>query len=365
MGSDRSGLWCGNGTLSVFNELISGLVSCHCFPQLRDRALIVVFDTNVWKSDLYLRSAAASAVRAYLNLNDAVLGLPEVVEQEVKRHLRSDLTSYRDRLADSHRNLLAIFQNLKSVQVPTDVEIDDLINNVIDGTGLDIKRQPFTLEAARDSFLRTIEKRRPSHKNQQFKDGVLWYDCKIFAKEGPVLLVTNDRAFYRNDDPSLGLAEDLKDEIDNDELDIRIFSKLSELLNEIKKPVDLPDNRIDNDVESMLGQQLDEHVQKFGYSRSSSLNFEIEFFATEDAENLFVNISATCECEDISGAGRDNGTLEFASDGTLNTKSKNFSELSLTNLLLRYVDEEGQERCPNVVFLRAAGVTIGHKEVSF
>ena len=52
--------------------------------------MIVVFDTNIWKADLYLRSPAAAAVKLFLHMHAAKVGLPEVIRLEVERHLRQD-----------------------------------------------------------------------------------------------------------------------------------------------------------------------------------------------------------------------------------------------------------------------------------
>jgi hypothetical protein len=50
--------------------------------------MIVVFDTNIWKSELFLQSPAAAAVRFFLRERNARVGLPEVVRMEVQEHLR-------------------------------------------------------------------------------------------------------------------------------------------------------------------------------------------------------------------------------------------------------------------------------------
>src|SRR4051812_47024217 len=50
--------------------------------------MIVVLDTNIWRSSLYLKAGAAAAMRFYLRQKGAKVGLPEVIRLEVERHLR-------------------------------------------------------------------------------------------------------------------------------------------------------------------------------------------------------------------------------------------------------------------------------------
>ena len=53
--------------------------------------MIVIFDTNVWISDLALTSKVGGAVRFYLRGQKAHIGLPEVVKLETEVHLRTTL----------------------------------------------------------------------------------------------------------------------------------------------------------------------------------------------------------------------------------------------------------------------------------
>lgn len=80
--------------------------------------MIVIFDTNIWKSNLDLRSPASAAVRAYLKLHDATVCMPEMVELEIKHHLSSDLRRFRNRAKDGHDRLLAFFGKLSELKLP-------------------------------------------------------------------------------------------------------------------------------------------------------------------------------------------------------------------------------------------------------
>jgi hypothetical protein len=77
--------------------------------------MIVVCDTNVWLSELGLRSGAGSALRFYLKHQGARLALPEVVRLEVVHNLRARLLGHIDRISREHRQLLTVFGRLKEV----------------------------------------------------------------------------------------------------------------------------------------------------------------------------------------------------------------------------------------------------------
>ncbi len=275
----------------------------------------------------------------------------------------ADLTSYRDRVNDNHKRLLALFGQLKEVALPSDDEIKQLVDDSINSVGLPVERLPFSKDAAYASFLGTIDKRRPSHKKQQFKDGVLWEDCKTLARQENLVLITNDRAFFEDDDLKLGLASELACEIADEGLNIRLLPSLTDLLAEIRQPVEVSQEQLRDDLETQLGAQLSQPAEKKGFSRGNDIDLHVEHFATEDPALLFVNVSGSYQCEDVSGANRPMATLRFKCDGSFSTREKTFAELSPTLLELDYIDEDGQKISDRHIFGRMAGIELGHRTI--
>lgn len=212
--------------------LCSVVWSARAMGRLRQHAdcqgdqMIVVFDTNVWKSALYLRSPAAAAVALYLSIQEAKVGLPEVVRLEVQHHLRNDIIKYRDDIRRRYDSLLVIFGKMREVALPTDEQVDELVSSFFHQSGFNFLEVPFSPEAARDSFIRTIDGRRPSHKSQQFKDGILLVNCKELAERDDVVLVTEDKAFYDGDDTSQGITKELAEEVAGCKYSLRLLSSL-------------------------------------------------------------------------------------------------------------------------------------------
>ena len=128
--------------------------------------MIVVFDTNVWISDLALTSNVGSAVRFYLREHKARIGLPEVVKLETEVRLRTILNEHIQEIQSSHRQLLAVFGRLKEVVLPTTEEVEALISRVFSSLGVEIEEIPFTLDSAKTSLIRTVKKVPPSDKTE-------------------------------------------------------------------------------------------------------------------------------------------------------------------------------------------------------
>jgi hypothetical protein len=199
--------------------------------------MIVVFDTNIWLQHLYLRSPVAAAARFYILQKKARVALPEIVRLEVEHHFRNDIRSYIAKIKDSHERLLAMFGTLKEIVLPNETDIEQKVLEGFGSLGVDFVEGPFSFESARNSFLRTINKKPPSDRSQQFKDGVLWADCLSLLNEDEVVLVTDDRAFYEGHEYSNGLAAALRDECTRLQRRLTLFARLPDLLKEIRSDI--------------------------------------------------------------------------------------------------------------------------------
>src|ERR1019366_6334792 len=155
-----------------------------------DYVMIVVFDTNIWKSSLHPQAPAAAATRLFLRQKGARVGLPEVVRLELERHLKKDVRVLIETTRSNHERLLRMFGTLRELVLPTDNHVEELSARIYEALGVELVDIPFSLESARDSFLRTVDKTPPSDRTQQFKDGVLWADCVALLQAHEVWLLT-------------------------------------------------------------------------------------------------------------------------------------------------------------------------------
>lgn len=325
--------------------------------------MIVVLDTNIWKSSLYLKASAAAAVRFYLHQKGAKVGLPEVVRLEVEHHLRADLREIRDRINGDHRRLLGMVGNLKEVILPDDACIDDVVASFISGLEFDLVETTFTLEAARSSFLRTIAKIPPSHNTQQFKDGILWADCFTFAHTDDVTLVTGDKAFYEDGDIKKGLSLALIAETADLPHTLKVVGSLGTLMVDMRAPVNVSDELLVSAVNTQLGEDIAGMLDRLGFTRAGEPAVVRTFYATETPNTLFVEFRLEFPCEDASRAGRIDAILTVAGDGQYQAARQEFLGLSPTDLGITYKTADGAEERRRGVYLRAEGLVLGARTV--
>jgi hypothetical protein len=127
--------------------------------------MFIVLDTNIWVKELGLNSTLGAATRFYVRNKNARLVVPEVVRLEAQAHFRRDLTDFVRTLGDNHRNLLTIFGSLKELVLPDDAQVEAKVAEMFANMGIELLEIPFSLESARDSFLKTIFKEPPSDQN--------------------------------------------------------------------------------------------------------------------------------------------------------------------------------------------------------
>jgi hypothetical protein len=98
--------------------------------------MIVVFDSNVWFSELGLRSGAAAAAKFFLNNEGARLAVPEVVRLEVQHNLHARLTAHIENIQTNYRQLLTAFGKLREVVLPTSEDVQAKIQGLFDSLEL-------------------------------------------------------------------------------------------------------------------------------------------------------------------------------------------------------------------------------------
>ena len=326
--------------------------------------MFIVFDSNIWISQLALHSRIGAAVRFFLQKQQATVVVPEVVRLEVERNLTRTLCELREKIRNGHQRLLTVFGTLKEVVLPTDEQIQEKVAETLSQLDVPIKEIPFSLEAARSSFLKTINKLPPSEKSQQFKDGVIWAHCVDLLAEGDVCLVTDDRAFYEGQDKSKGLAGSLKDEVTPCKHKLTLIPDLSALLDDIREDVQIDENQL---VEVFLLKHrtsIDGMLDRHGFMLEGPSQIEVKLFATEVATRLYVEFEITFQCSDVTDLGRADAIMSLPGDGWYDTSSEEYLELRNQGEKLEYTDEKGRQTEQNFALFGKGGV-FGHRSVQY
>ena len=326
--------------------------------------MIVVFDTNIWISQLGLRSPSATAVRYFLKKEGAQLALPEIVRLEVEHELRNRLQEFIRNIQENYHQLLTAFGHLKEVVLPSSEEIEKKVLELFDTVDVNIKEIPFTLDSARSSFIKTINKQPPSDKDQQFKDGVLWADCAHLLENDDVILVSADKGFYQDRDYSKGPETSLAAEVRGAPHKLRLLSNIGDLLKEIQQKVDLDEELLVSSFFEQNRVSINEILDRQGFILGSRLNLTRTLYITENPGLLFLEFSMEYECQDISGSNRNSAILKLKGDGIYNTLTGQFERLRNFGEELRYHFEDGTEYVTRNYVLFGVGMVFGHKEIT-
>lgn len=313
--------------------------------------MIVVFDTNVWLSQLGLRTAAAAGVRFFLKHNNYRVALPDVVRMEVIVNLQADLMKYIDELKNSHQHLQTVFPHLKPVVLPTRAQVEDVIPELFASIGVELINVAFTLESATSSFLKTIHKAAPSNNNQQFKDGVLWADCLSLLDTDDVILVTADKAFYSGHKYENGLANNLLREAAQGRHKLTIMDSLPQLLEALPKTIPFNEEKLYEIILKAAEPNVIYYLaDEFELSTPSRIIRSL--FATEDTAKLFFKCSVEIPCRDVSGLNREDALMKIEAEGIYLWESQDFDQVLLDNTTFEFRNEKDEEVKRNGVWLR-------------
>ena len=325
--------------------------------------MYVIFDSNIWISELGLNSAVGAAVRFFVKNKGVTVVLPEVVRLETERNLKTAMTRYVCELEKNHRQLLTVFGKLKALVLPDADAIEAKVAAIFGECQLELMEIPLSLESARSSFLKTVDKEPPSDKDQQFKDGVIWAECVRLLETDDVYLVTNDKAFYKGREPKNGLAESLKYETKNAKHAIFIFDTLSALLQEIRSEIKLDENALVGQFWEYSRQSIESTLERNAFAVVDDPSVSTDLYVTEDPNKLYAEFRIAYQCEDLLSEGRSSVILLLKGDCTYLVNEKQFSAFRNHGEELSFKTKGGEEKslC-NVVFY-CDGIVMGHKTV--
>lgn len=325
--------------------------------------MYIVFDSNIWISELGLNSAKGAAVRFFVKNRGATVVLPEVVRLETERNLKAELKGYVAELEKNYRQLLTIFGKLKELVLPNDRDIDEKVADVFGRCQVNLLDVSLTLDSARNSFLKTVDKVSPSDKDQQFKDGVIWADCMRLLDTDDIYLVTSDKAFYKGRQYENGLAEALEHEAKKYRYEIKIFPTVSALLDRIRTEVTIDEQSLVAQFWEVNNQSIEGILTRNGFAVAGDATVKTDLFITEDPNRLYAEFSIFHKCEDLTSDGRSDATLLLKGDSAYLIEEKQFLSLRNYGEELSFKTKDGDDMNIRNTVAFVDGLVIGHKTV--
>jgi PIN domain-containing protein len=323
--------------------------------------MYIIFDSNIWISELGLNSTLGAAVKFFVKSKRATVVLPEVIKLETERNLKAALTKYLADLEKNHRQLLTVFGQLKEMVLPQPTAVEEKVASIFGACQLELLEIPLSLDSARSSFMKAIDKTPPSDKDQQFKDGVIWAECVRLLNLDDVYLVTEDKAFYKNREYKNGLADALRLEVKDAVHKINLFSSLSAFLKEIRTEVKLDEEALVRQYWDSNKKNIEGMLERNSFAVAGPPKISAELYVTEDANKLYVEFIMSFACDDLLSSGRE-GIFLLKGDCTYLVQEKVFCSFRSHGEEITFNTEEGEQRSQSG-YLYADGLVIGHRTV--
>ncbi|MGB6053686.1 MAG: PIN domain-containing protein [Burkholderiaceae bacterium] len=326
--------------------------------------MIVVLDTNIWLKELALNTGAGSALRFFLKHRRARLAVPEVIRLEVQRNLQTTVEEAIESVAKGNRQLLALFGSMKEIVLPTQPEIDRFVSNVFDRLGVEILDVPFSLESARSSFLKTVQKVPPSDKTQEFKDGVLWANCLELLDQDDVLLASQDKAFCLNRECGKGLAENLVNEASQKPNKLTLVHSVTDVLSHVEVPINLDERWLTSVIQQRAHTTVGGLISRAGVEISGEGKIQYDLFVTENPDILYMKYAVEFPCTDVSAEDRTNIRLVLTGTGTLQPSVPEIISVHPGEEVLSFTNADGTPSQLGNTFASAHAV-LGHRTINY
>lgn len=276
-----------------------------------EKADCVVIDTSVWRSEWLLKTPLGISLVYTLGRQRGFLGLPEVVEGELKRQLIEAGEEVRQDFETSSRILTILTDLPCGAFIPSEADLRKKIADRINELAPLTIRVPFTLEHAK-AALDMVNARVPPNgeKNQQFKDSAIWQAVLTLTSDYRVHLVTNDRAFLLDrSNPGSGLAKNLQTDCERLSTQVSVYCDLRTCLSAIRS--DSPNVDISCVLSSILPElevPLRTEAARSQVVIGEILKTDIEAYRIPAADRVAIDYIITKECDEVATLKNDTST---------------------------------------------------------
>ncbi len=209
---------------------------------MNDHGLCFVLDTNIWKSRrfLLLKTPLSAAFLYALGQQRGCIGMPEILEQEILKHMGRAAVDYARQLETAAEALRDLGIDAYKDPPLLESHLLEVPAGRLKALGTSIVRVPLSLDQVRRAVARVNNELPPnSPKNQQFKDTLVWEALLDLAGQYDVVFVTADKGFFQNRDPTAGLSDGLKQDCKSLAVTVRIVyaDQFPALIQELQQKV--------------------------------------------------------------------------------------------------------------------------------
>jgi hypothetical protein len=203
-------------------------------------------------------------------------------------------------------------------------------------------RVPFSFEQAERALQRVLDKVPPNgENNQQYKDTLIWGAVLLLAQDFDVILVTSDKAFYANREPSKGLAVKLLADVDAEELSVTAVGSLADAAEHLRlnePPVD--GAALTRLIEDAAMSDLSSVVENAEFLLGVVIQSKLRVFVTEDPDVVAVAFNITHAIEDLREPSRSDATA--SAEGDCLVRGDVIIELRPARASLEWTEPDGE-----------------------
>jgi hypothetical protein len=308
-----------------------------------------------------LGAALIYAIRA----SHGWLGLPEVVGDEIEKQITKAGQDAADAIEKGFATIERIVGSRSAYSLPSQDVMRGSVSARLAELDLLVKHVPFTLEHAK-AALHRVNEETPLNgpKNQQFKDSAIWEAVLELARDHIVHFVTGDKGFFQGREPSRGLAQVLKDEVERNGGTVEVYEDLPPCLALLRREIPPVD-------ETKLGAAIDKAIRGNIADSAAGRSFQllehvktkVEAFLTERASVLSLAFEVTYQLEDAEGReglGRTEAMAFARGDGSYSLESRVVTDFRMNEVEFVWRDENlDMQRNKNVYVWATDGILGG------
>jgi hypothetical protein len=271
------------------------------------KQICVVVDTSVWRAEPLLKTPLGVTLVYSVSRRGGLIGLPEVVELELKNQILEAGLGFVDKANDASQMLRILADDpFFGTHPPTAETLNKKVDERLNQLSRIFVREPFTLDHAKAALEMVNAKLPPNgEKNQQFKDSAIWQAVLALSKRFCAVLLTNEKGFFVDRMPEKGLARNLIADCNTAGTQVNCFYGIGPYLEALKAEEPVFDrDRAQQLIIAVAMPRLKSEAERLKAESTYLLGASISAFPTEDPDRLAIDYTLTYKLDPVSPAFR-------------------------------------------------------------
>ncbi len=327
-----------------------------------DKKIGIVIDTNIWRSNLLLKTPLGSALLYFLRRINGYIILPEIIEDEVVKHTVETGLDAIDKINTNFRIIEILMGSRIDYELPDKNQLELVARNRFTELEKIIVRVPLTLEQARGAIRRINEGKQPNgHKNQQFKDSVIWEAILTLLDSYNIHFITSDNGFFKDKKADTNrLADNLQEDCKKRKGRVFIHKDVESCLKNLEKDApSLNQQELIKAIDQVLPiDPRQELLLETGFEviELSVNSSSVSAFLTEIVGKLALSFELQYKLVDTQTNQDDemrrDATLEVVGECLYEPETSKISEINIQSERVKWLEPTGEPGQRGVVFAK-------------